>query len=949
MSLKLPSSIQENIEQFTGRTWLLPKVLDWCGGNQERVLLLTGGPGTGKSMLMAWLAGYGPAPEDAAAREQLAQIRAQVKAAHFCIAASGEAAPRALAQNLAEQLTDRVLGFADALRASLEDLVTMIPIQKVETVERGASLTGIQIGTLNLAGLGEELSFNRILREPLKKLYEAGYDEPMLLLVDALDEALTYTGIIDIVRLLAKLDDLPTQVRILVSTRPDPRILKYYRRNPVVDLIEDAPPDQDDVRAYALGRLAKVEGLEAGAARAFAQRMAAAAGGIFLYAAIMLDELLPRLPDLADLNLAHYPLPVGLHGLYLDFLNRELGQDEDRWRGSFEPLLGLIAVAQGDGLTRTQLATISDQEVEQPLRICKQYLSGELPEGPFRAFHQSFSDFLLEDDRNLDYHIDAAAMHQKIADHFLAVHGGKWQECKDRYALAYTVAHLVETVQQTKDALRRDEQREKLARPLSEWAFLEAKVAQLGIDDLLADLDAATALGVTGREPGLDLPELEWVLAEEGPNLAAWDQARRPAFLAQQVYNRSKIMQLPSLARAAEARLNDLGHPYLAFCWRARPRAAEGSQSYGFSLKNIDTLYSLAVTPDGRLAISAHLDSALKVWDPATGRKLRTLTGHEAPVLAVALAPDGLHAASGSQDRTVRVWNLKTGRVRHTLTGHEGTPFTVRITPDGQRVVSRADDGLVRVWDLASGRALHAMGKPKYPSFFTFALEEDWMEFELPDLYYGISEYALAVTPDSQRAIAAFSGGFLSDGTLSGDVVKVWDLETGRELHSLGGHTGAVFCVDVAPDGRWAVSASTDHTARVWNLETGHLAHILSGHSACVQAVAVTPDSRRVLTASEDGNVKVWELRTGRLLQTLTGIGGLLSTLAPSADGHRVMAASFEGVLTVWSLDSGQELAMVPLEGDRPQIAAPQQGDLILAGLGNGDVLCLHYRDPQRS
>ena len=110
----------------------------------------------------------------------------------------------------------------------------------------------------------------------------------------------------------------------------------------------------------------------------------------------MLDELLAHLPDWPDLDLENYPLPDGLSGLYHDFLNRELGRDEDRWYGSFKPVLGLIAVAQGAGLMRAQLAAISGVEVEQPLRVCKQYLAGDLPDGPFRVFHKSFADFLLE-------------------------------------------------------------------------------------------------------------------------------------------------------------------------------------------------------------------------------------------------------------------------------------------------------------------------------------------------------------------------------------------------------------------------------------------------------------------------------------------------------------------------------------------------------------------------
>ena len=51
--------------------------------------------------------------------------------------------------------------------------------------------------------------------------------------------------------------------------------------------------------------------------------------------------------------------------------------------------------------------------------------------------------------------------------------------------------------------------------------------------------------------------------------------------------------------------------------------------------------------------------------------------------------------------------------------------------------------------------------------------------------------------------------------------LKVWDLETGRELRTLQGHSGFVHGVAVSPDGRRAVSASHDHTLKVWDLETG--------------------------------------------------------------------------------------------------------------------------------
>jgi WD40 repeat protein len=574
-----------------------------------------------------------------------------------------------------------------------------------------------------------------------------------------------------------------------------------------------------------------------------------------------------------------------------------------------------------------------------------QYLSGSRPEGPFRIYHESFREFLLADQT---YPVYAAEANQAIADYFLKVYGSRWHECKDRYAVAYTPVHLVESIWQTEEPLRRGERSEKLASLLEDFCFLEAKAGQVSVDDLLVDLHTATALELVRSGSLLELPDLLKVLEREGANLSGWDQELRPAFFAQQVLNRCKDMQLHGLAGVARARLKELGFPYFELRWRAGPLDAEEKRYHStFSFWNAYTVSSLAVTPDGRLVVSAHLDGSLKVWDNATGRKVRTLMGHEAMVLAVAVTPDGLRAVSGSQDSTLKVWDLKTGRVQHTLVGHEGTIFTVRITPDGQRAVSRADDGLVRLWDLNSGQSLHALGKPKHPYYFSPALEEDGMENDLPDLYYGISEYALAVTPDSRRAIAALSGGFRLDGTLPGDVVKVWDLDTGLEVYALDGHSGQVVSIAVSPDGRRAVSASDDGTVKVWDLKLGRLAHTLSGHSDQVQAVLVTTDSRLVVSASLDSTVKVWDLSTGGLLRTLIGHGGQLYALASSADGRCIISGSFEGFLTVWSMQSGQELASVAVEGERPQLAI-QQRNGILAGASDGDVYCLDYVEPSR-
>jgi hypothetical protein len=157
---------------------------------------------------------------------------------------------------------------------------------------------------------------------------------------------------------------------------------------------------------------------------------------------MVLDDLLER-PRVEFPDLTTHPPPEGLSGLYHNFLNRELGKDEQRWFDLYEPLLGLIGTAQGEGLHAAQLTAIIGKDIRAALRATKQYLSGELPEGPFRPFHKSFADFLLEDEDNVDYHIDAASVHRRIVKHYRLLCAGRWEMCADDdYARKHIAVHM---------------------------------------------------------------------------------------------------------------------------------------------------------------------------------------------------------------------------------------------------------------------------------------------------------------------------------------------------------------------------------------------------------------------------------------------------------------------------------------------------------------------------
>jgi WD40 repeat protein len=161
---------------------------------------------------------------------------------------------------------------------------------------------------------------------------------------------------------------------------------------------------------------------------------------------------------------------------------------------------------------------------------------------------------------------------------------------------------------------------------------------------------------------------------------------------------------------------------------------------------------------------------------------------------------------------------------------------------------------------------------------------------------------ACAIAPDGRRVVSASE-----DKTL-----KIWDLETGRELGTLQGRAAGVTACAVTPDGRRVVSASYDQTLKVWDLDSGRELSSLQGHASWVTACVVTPDGRRVVSASADQTLKVWDLETGACLLT-----------------HRANAAFSAVTTTATTIITGDATGAVwflswPPTGERRTASSPE-------------------------
>ncbi len=286
----------------------------------------------------------------------------------------------------------------------------------------------------------------------------------------------------------------------------------------------------------------------------------------------------------------------------------------------------------------------------------------------------------------------------------------------------------------------------------------------------------------------------------------------------------------------------------------------------------------VAVTADGRRAVSGSQDKTMRVWDLENLKCLTMLEGYNSTVLGVAVTADGRRAVFGSGDNTVQVWDLEKGTCIATLKGHTAVVWAVAVTADGRRAVSGSDDNTVRVWDLEKGTCIATLKGHTY-------------------IVLGV-----AVAADGRRAISG------SDDK----TVRIWDLEKGICIAILKGHTSGVVGVAVAADGRRAVSGSDDNTVRVWDLQKGVCIAALEGHTAGVWAVAITADGRRAVSGSNDNTVRVWDLEKGTCIATLKGHADSVRGIAVTADGRRAISSSYDNNVRVWELPPyGEKTAKV--------------------------------------
>ncbi|KAE9406476.1 WD40 repeat-like protein [Gymnopus androsaceus JB14] len=125
-------------------------------------------------------------------------------------------------------------------------------------------------------------------------------------------------------------------------------------------------------------------------------------------------------------------------------------------------------------------------------------------------------------------------------------------------------------------------------------------------------------------------------------------------------------------------------------------------------------------------------------------------------------------------------------------------------------------------------------------------------------------------------------------------------------VRTLKGHTDGVMCLQYSetlahPSFPVLITGSYDRTVRVWNLETGVELHCLKGHTRAIRALQF--DDVKLITGSMDSTLKVWDWRRGRCIRTLSGHSEGVVCL--NFDSNVLASGSVDTTIKVWNLRTG--------------------------------------------
>ena len=330
-------------------------------------------------------------------------------------------------------------------------------------------------------------------------------------------------------------------------------------------------------------------------------------------------------------------------------------------------------------------------------------------------------------------------------------------------------------------------------------------------------------------------------------------------------------------------------------------------------------LQSMAISPDGRSLALVDADERIILWNIASRRVQAEVLDHAWEIYSLAVSPDGRLAAAGSTGY-IRVFELSSGRFLHRLEGHTDEVRRLAFSPDGRTLASAAsgDEGQVFLWDAQAGRLLDRLEMTGQATALAFSPSGRLLAAASDEqviLWHPLTGQRLHVIPIDEAGLGlAFAP--REDVLVVVTVERVLriDLRNGQILSSFvvpGGPYDVYWygmpTLALSPDGAWLLVTGYEEeeaTLELWDTQTGRLIYHAQ-HPTEIEAgsLAFSADGRLLLIGGYN-EVSLYDIAAGRQLASYPELGLIPMYIAFTDSGQVVLAGEFEPKITVWDLSA---------------------------------------------
>jgi WD40 repeat protein len=247
-------------------------------------------------------------------------------------------------------------------------------------------------------------------------------------------------------------------------------------------------------------------------------------------------------------------------------------------------------------------------------------------------------------------------------------------------------------------------------------------------------------------------------------------------------------------------------------------------------------------------------EGAVTVWDLQTSEEILHL--HVATkaqrLQTLGFADDRRVLAVPGTDASVKLFDMESGAGFAVLQPEQQRMQveTICFSPAADRVAAAYNAGTgtrIIVWDAGTTRQLHAFTGPGGPVSLAFSPDGNLLAAggEFPARF-----------PLNTSLLGAGSDSAAPAKSPAPDAAVVWDLKTGKVLHSIQGPgvTGLSF----SPDGTvLALARRYGNGILLWSIMEGRDLAVLRGGKN-LESIAYSPDGRLIVTGSSDGAIRLW-------------------------------------------------------------------------------------------